>query len=55
MQKARPETQTASFCTLFQIAFGLPIAFSTNLEGSFIKMKQASLAPQENAVSSETS
>ena len=41
----------SSFFTLFQVAFGLPIAFWTSLEGSVIEMKSATLAPQDTAVS----
>ena len=41
----------SSFFTLFQVAFSLPIAFSTSLEGSVIEMKPATLAPQDTAVS----
>ena len=37
--------------TVFQVAFGLPIAFSTSLEGSAIKMKPAAPVPVDTAVS----
>ena len=40
-----------SLLTLFQVAFGLPIAFSVNVEGSVIEMKPvAPAAPEDNAV-----
>ena len=41
----------SSLFTLFQIAFGLPIAFSTSLEGSVIEMKPATPVPVDTAVS----
>ena len=41
----------SSFLTLFQVAFGLPIAFWKSLEGSVIEMKSATLAPQDTAIS----
>ena len=41
----------SSFFTLSQVAFSLPIAFATSLEGSVIEMKPATLAPQDTAVS----
>ena len=37
--------------TLFQAAFSLPIAFSESLEGSVIKMKPFTPAPQDTEVS----
>ena len=37
----------SSFFTLFQVAFSLPIAFLTSLEGSVIEMIPATLAPQD--------
>ena len=37
--------------TLFQVAFGLPIAFWTSVEGSVIEMKSATLVPQDTVVS----
>ena len=41
---------TSSFFMLFQEVFSLWIAFSASLEGSVIKMKPATLAPQDTAV-----
>ena len=40
-----------SLFTLFQVAFSLPIAFSTSLEGSVIEMKSAAPFPVDTAVS----
>ena len=48
---AKARELNSSFFTLFQVAFGLPIAFWTSLEGSVIEMKSATLAPQDTAVS----
>ena len=45
------ETREQLVLTLFQVAFGLPIAFWTSLEGSVIKMKSATFALQDTAVS----
>ena len=35
------------FFTLFQVAFSLPIAFSTSVEGSVIEVNPITLAPQD--------
>ena len=45
------ELPNSLFFTLFQVAFGLPIAFWTSLEASVIEMKSATLALQNTAVS----
>ena len=45
------ETREQLVLTLFQVAFGLPIAFWTSLEGSGSEMKSATLAPQDTVVS----
>ena len=37
--------------TLFQAAFGLPIAFSESVEGSVIEMKPTVSVPGDNVVS----
>ena len=43
--------QAMTHCfTLFQLAFSLPIAISTSLEGSVIKMKSASPVPVDTTV-----
>ena len=40
----------SSLFTLFQVAFGLLIAFSTSLEGSAIEMKPAAPVPVDTTV-----
>ena len=44
----------SSFFMLFQVAFGLPIAFWTSLEGSMIEMKSATFAPQYTILAGHT-
>ena len=53
MHKNETPKADDSLLTLFQVAFGLPIAiaFSVNVEGSVIEMKPvAPAAPEDNAV-----
>ena len=40
-----------SLLTLFQVVFGLLIAFSTSVEGSVIEMKSAAPVPEDITVS----
>ena len=43
--------RNSSLYTVFQVAIGLSIAFSTSLEGSAIEMKPAAPVPVDTAVS----
>ena len=43
--------RNSSLYTVFQVAFGLPIAFSTSSEGSAIEMKPTAPVPEDTAVS----
>ena len=49
--EAKQRSQTACLFTIFQIVFGLPIAFSSSLEGSVVKMKPTAPVLQEIVVS----
>ena len=48
---SKPGMARCSRYSLFQAAFGLPIAFSASVEGSVIEMKPAALIPEDNVVS----
>ena len=50
MTAEAPAQATARCFMLFQVAFSLPIDFSTSLEDSVIKMKPASPVPVDTAV-----
>ena len=43
--------QSRQWLELFQVAFGLPIAFWSSVEGSVIEMKPTPAAPEDNTKS----
>ena len=50
-QERDSKAGNASLLSLFQAAFGLPIAFSASVEGSVVELKPAVPVPEDNAVS----